>query len=90
MDLIPILSDRYGTTRQCPYGSRQGRGCYLDHFPVYQKDFDKDGFEWGDFHDADNSIVSYLRRAETSEEIILMVCNFLFLAISIISCSEKK
>jgi len=49
---------------------------YITEPALHEKDFDKDGFEWGDFHDADNSIISYLRRAETSEEVILAVCNF--------------
>ena len=49
---------------------------YTSEPALHEKDFDKDGFEWGDFHDADNSIISYIRRAETPEEVILVVCNF--------------
>ncbi len=43
---------------------------------LHQKDFDTDGFEWIDFHDADNSIISFLRRGARPEDLVLVVCNF--------------
>ncbi len=43
---------------------------------LHKKDFNADGFEWIDFHDADNSIISFLRKSEAPEETILAVCNF--------------
>ena len=49
---------------------------YRNHPPLYEKDFTPDGFEWIDFKDADNSIISYLRKGTNPDDEILMVCNF--------------
>ena len=34
---------------------------------LYQVDFHYAGFEWMDFHDVENSVISFLRRARGSE-----------------------
>src|ERR1051326_2930029 len=34
------------------------------------------GFEWIDFHDAEQSTMSWLRRSTTSSDLVLVVCNF--------------
>ena len=34
------------------------------------------GFEWIDFHDAENSIISFVRRAKRREDYLVIVCNF--------------
>ena len=39
-------------------------------------DFHYTGFEWVDFHDAENSIIAFLRRAEDREDFLLFCCNF--------------
>jgi 1,4-alpha-glucan branching enzyme len=49
---------------------------YRNHPPLYEKDFTPEGFEWIDFKDADNSIISYLRKGANPDDEILMVCNF--------------
>ncbi len=43
---------------------------------LYDVDFSQEGFEWVDFHDADRSIMSFLRKSKTEGDIILVVCNF--------------
>jgi 1,4-alpha-glucan branching enzyme len=43
---------------------------------LYEVDFNWAGFEWIDFHDADHSIVSFLRRAKNPEEFVVFICNF--------------
>jgi 1,4-alpha-glucan branching enzyme len=43
---------------------------------LYEQDFQPEGFEWVDFHDAENSMLSFLRRGRAPEEQILVVCNF--------------
>lgn len=48
---------------------------YLDHPPFWERDSDFAGFEWVDFSDEDNSVVSYRRKASTDYE-ILCVHNF--------------
>jgi 1,4-alpha-glucan branching enzyme len=43
---------------------------------LYQLDFANAGFEWIDFHDWENSIVSFLRKGKDTQDILLVVCNF--------------
>lgn len=43
---------------------------------LYEIDFEWAGFEWIDFHDADNSVLSFLRRGKNPEDIVIFVCNF--------------
>jgi 1,4-alpha-glucan branching enzyme len=46
-------------------------------FPaLHEVDFRPEGFEWVDFRDVDNSIVSFLRRAKDSEDFLVCVFNF--------------
>src|SRR5690606_551218 len=42
--------------------------------PLYAHDFDGSGFEWVDAADAEQGVLSYLRRA--GERGLLVVCNF--------------
>ena len=54
----------------------------LNHFyksepALYERDFSQDGFEWIDFHDWEESIISFIRKGKnTTRDIILTVCNF--------------
>jgi len=48
---------------------------YRSEPALYEQDFEADGFEWIDAHDADNSVVSYLRRARDGS-CVLVVANF--------------
>ena len=43
---------------------------------LYTYSFDSRGFEWIDFQDAHNSVISFLRKGENPEDRILVVCNF--------------
>ncbi len=43
---------------------------------LFELDFDSKGFEWIDFHDADNSVLSYLRRNKSGDAILAVACNF--------------
>ena len=43
---------------------------------LHEIDFDWPGFEWLDAHDADSSVLSFLRRAKDSSDFIVAVCNF--------------
>lgn len=52
----------------------------LNHFyrnepAVHELDFSPEGFEWIEFRDSDNSIISFIRRAKSSGDIVLVVCN---------------
>ena len=43
---------------------------------LYQVDFHHSGFEWVDFHDSQNSVIAFLRRAEDPSDFLLFCCNF--------------
>jgi 1,4-alpha-glucan branching enzyme len=43
---------------------------------LYRVDFHYSGFEWVDFHDADNSIIAFIRRADDPRDFLLFCCNF--------------
>jgi 1,4-alpha-glucan branching enzyme len=43
---------------------------------LHEVDFEPTGFEWVDFHDTDNSVIVFLRRARAREEHVVVVCNF--------------
>ena len=49
---------------------------YCDHKAFWQVDFDWNGFQWIDCNDNENSIVSFIRKADDSNDFIIAVCNF--------------
>ncbi len=51
-------------------------GLYRSEPALYEIDFQGWGFEWIDFHDSQNSIVSFVRRAKRREDYLVFVCNF--------------
>ncbi|MCM2465747.1 1,4-alpha-glucan branching enzyme [Methanoculleus sp. CWC-02] len=42
---------------------------------LHERDADPEGFEWVDFSDVEKSIVSYLRRGLSADDVVLVVCN---------------
>lgn len=49
---------------------------YRNEAALYENDFEAEGFEWIDFHDWRQSIISFIRKGHDSKGIILVVCNF--------------
>jgi 1,4-alpha-glucan branching enzyme len=49
---------------------------YRSQPALYEVDFHYTGFEWIDFHDSDNSIVSFLRRAKNPSDFVVFIYNF--------------
>jgi 1,4-alpha-glucan branching enzyme len=49
---------------------------YRGERALHEVEFHYSGFEWVDFHDVQNSIISFLRRAEDPNNFLLVVCNF--------------
>jgi 1,4-alpha-glucan branching enzyme len=49
---------------------------YRSEPALYEVDFQYLGFEWIDFRDSDNSIVSFLRKAKDPDDFLVFVCNF--------------
>jgi len=43
---------------------------------LYELDFNSNGFEWIDLNDAEKSIISFLRRTESGDDLLAVVCNF--------------
>jgi 1,4-alpha-glucan branching enzyme len=56
--------------------SRSLNEFYCQNKPFWQVDFDWNGFEWIDCDDNDNSVISFVRKANDSDDFIVVVCNF--------------
>ncbi|MGP1992844.1 1,4-alpha-glucan branching protein GlgB [Zobellia laminariae] len=47
------------------------------NFPaLYQKQFSPDGFQWIDYGDHENSVLTYIRKGNNAEDDIFVACNF--------------
>jgi 1,4-alpha-glucan branching enzyme len=51
-------------------------GLYRTHRALHDCDTSPEGFEWVDCHDADNNVVSLVRKSRNDEEAVLILCNF--------------
>ena len=49
---------------------------YKNEPALYENDFEASGFEWIDASDTDNNILSFIRKAKSSEEFLVIVSNF--------------
>ena len=49
---------------------------YCENKAFWQVDFDWNGFEWIDCNDNEHSIVSFVRKADDSNDFIVAICNF--------------
>ncbi|HYM13066.1 MAG TPA: 1,4-alpha-glucan branching protein GlgB [Bryobacterales bacterium] len=49
---------------------------YRQERSLWEVDFEWKGFEWIDFHDAQHSIIAFIRRASDAEDFLVFVCNF--------------
>jgi 1,4-alpha-glucan branching enzyme len=49
---------------------------YRSQPALYEHDFSGEGFEWVDCHNANDSILIYLRKAKTSDDFVVVCCNF--------------
>ncbi len=49
---------------------------YRSHPALYEVDFDYTGFEWLDFRDWENSIISFQRRSASGKSFLVFCCNF--------------
>jgi 1,4-alpha-glucan branching enzyme len=62
--------------RKLQFLVKQLNAFYFLNPALHQVDFHYTGFEWVDFHDVDNSIIAFLRRAEDPNDFLLFCCNF--------------
>ncbi len=49
---------------------------YRSEPALWEIDFNPKGFEWIDFHDAEHSIISFVRRGCRPDDYLVFVCNF--------------
>lgn len=49
---------------------------YCQYGALHEIDFSPEGFEWIDFTDWEQSVVSFLRKGRKGEDALLVVCNF--------------
>ncbi|PHQ28723.1 1,4-alpha-glucan branching protein GlgB [Leeuwenhoekiella nanhaiensis] len=49
---------------------------YKSHPALYEKQFSNEGFEWIEWSDSENSVLSYLRKGNKPKETVLVICNF--------------
>ena len=49
---------------------------HQEHSALHDVDFDGDGFEWIDCHDSSQSVLSYIRKDRSGDEIVAAVFNF--------------
>ena len=70
------LVEQYEKHTQMQAYSRALNKFYLDNKSLWQVDFDWNGFQWIDCNDNDNSIVSFIRKAEDSDDYLITICNF--------------
>ena len=49
---------------------------YVENKSMWQVDFDWNGFQWIESNDNLNSIVSFMRKAEDSEDYLIIISNF--------------
>jgi 1,4-alpha-glucan branching enzyme len=65
---------QYDRHQQLQHSIRDLNHFYQQHSALWERDFDPSGFEWIDFHDANNSVISYLRKG--SNQTVACVHNF--------------
>ncbi|GIQ61222.1 1,4-alpha-glucan branching enzyme GlgB [Flavobacterium collinsii] len=49
---------------------------YKTHPALYEKQFTGEGFEWINYSDHQNAVLSYIRKGNDSNENLVVVCNF--------------
>src|SRR5215831_792699 len=49
---------------------------YRSEPALYEQDLNPSGFEWIDCNDSESGVISFIRKGHSSEDIILVVCNF--------------
>ena len=49
---------------------------YKKYKSLFEVDHSYDGFEWIDFNDTENSVISFVRKSKNQEELIVCIFNF--------------
>ncbi len=48
---------------------------YKDYPALHEKQFSNEGFEWIDYGDSENSVLTYIRKGHDSKDDLVIVCN---------------
>ena len=67
---------RFDLHRQLQDYVRELNWLYRSHPALYEVDCSWQGFEWIDFRNLDESVISFLRRPAGSGPFLVFVCNF--------------
>lgn len=70
------LVEQYEKHKQMQNYSRALNAFYLENKSLWQVDFDWNGFQWIESNDNENSIVTFIRKAEDSDDYLVAICNF--------------
>ncbi len=49
---------------------------YKNSPALYEKAFEAEGFEWINYDDNENSVISYIRKGKKVKDMLIVVCNF--------------
>ena len=49
---------------------------YREHPALYEKQFSSEGFQWIDYGDHENSVLTYIRKGHDAKNDIMVACNF--------------
>jgi 1,4-alpha-glucan branching enzyme len=66
----------YDPHRKLQHFVQQLNELYRTAPALHQVDYHWNGFEWVDLHDVQNSVISFIRRADDSSDYLLVCCNF--------------
>jgi 1,4-alpha-glucan branching enzyme len=73
---VPWQLLEYDVHRKLQTLVRDLNALYRSEPALYEVDFHYTGFEWVDFHDADNSVLSFIRRPAAGARFVVVCCNF--------------
>ena len=66
----------YETHRQLQKLAKDLNHLYTIEKSLFELDYSWQGFEWIDCNDADNSVISFIRKSEDPGDFLVFVCNF--------------
>lgn len=69
------LPEKYEMHTKMLEYSKELNKFYVDHKEFWQVDFDWGGFEWIDCDNAEDSMISFIRRADNGD-FVVVICNF--------------
>ena len=66
----------YDMHRKLQHYMKDLNSLYTSEKAMHEIDFEYDGFEWIDCNDYDHSVISFIRKGQDEEDILIFICNF--------------